>query len=46
MQTLVSEAISQGQDAADPAALAAQVRRYRSAALIGATPDRCPRRRR
>jgi transposase len=36
MQQLVSEAISQGRDAADPAALAAQVRLFRSAALIGA----------
>ena len=35
MQQLVSEAISQGRDAADPAALAAQVRLFRSAALIG-----------
>ena len=37
IQQLVSEAISQGRDAADPAALAAQVRLYRSAALIGAS---------
>jgi hypothetical protein len=36
MQQLVSEAISQGRDAVDPAALTAQVRLYRSAALIGA----------
>jgi transposase len=35
MQQLVSEAISQGRDAADPAALAARVRLFRSAALIG-----------
>ena len=43
MQQLVSEAISQGRDAADPAALAAQVRLFRSAALIGAaqTAARC-----
>ena len=36
MQVLMRAAISQGRDAADPAALAAQVRLYRSAALIGA----------
>ena len=36
MQQLLSEAASQGRDAMDPAALAAQVRLYRSAALIGA----------
>jgi hypothetical protein len=36
MQQLASEAISQGRDAADPAALAAQVRLFRSAALIRA----------
>ena len=36
MQQLISEAISQGRDATDPAALAAQVRLFRSAALIGA----------
>ena len=36
MQDLVREAVSQGRDAVDPAALAAQVRLYRSAALIGA----------
>jgi transposase len=43
MQQLVSEAISQGRDAVDPAALAAQVRLFRSAALIGAaqTAARC-----
>ncbi len=35
MQKLVSEAIAQGRGAADPAALAGQVTRYRSAALIG-----------
>ena len=37
MQTLVREAISQGRDPADPAALAAQVRLFRSAALAGAS---------
>ena len=37
MQTLVSEAIAQGRDAVDPAALAAQIHHYRSAALIGAS---------
>jgi len=37
MQALASEAISRGRDAADPAALAAQVRLYRSAALAGAS---------
>ena len=37
MQTLVSEAVSQGKAAADPVALARQVTRYRSAALIGAS---------
>ena len=36
MQALASEAISAGRDAVDPAALAAQVRLFRSAALIGA----------
>jgi hypothetical protein len=36
MQDLVREAISQRRDAADPAALAAQVRLFRSAVLIGA----------
>jgi transposase len=36
MQALVSEATGHGCDAADPAALAAQVHRYRSAALLGA----------
>jgi transposase len=36
MQALVSEAITQGQNAVDPAALAVQVHRYRSAALLGA----------
>ena len=36
MQALASEAIAQGRDAADPAALAAQVHRYRSAVLLGA----------
>jgi hypothetical protein len=37
MQHLVREAISQGRDAVDPAALAAQVRLFRSAALAGAS---------
>jgi len=37
MQDLVREAISQGRHAADPAALAAQIRLFRSAALIGAS---------
>ena len=37
MQHLVREAVSQGRDAADPVALAAQIRLYRSAALIGAS---------
>ena len=37
MQALAAEAISQGRDAVDPAALAAQVRLYRSAALAGAS---------
>ena len=37
MQELVREAISQGRTATDPAVLAAQVRLYRSAALIGAS---------
>ena len=48
MQALVSEAISHGCDAVDPAALAAQIRLYRSAALTGASQsaartsgDRC-----
>ncbi|HTQ87991.1 MAG TPA: IS66 family transposase [Streptosporangiaceae bacterium] len=36
MQQLVREAISQGHDAVDPNALAAQVRLFRSAALTGA----------
>ena len=36
MQQFASGAISQGRDAVDPAALAAQVRLFRSAALIGA----------
>jgi transposase len=35
MQELVREAISHGQDAVDPAALAAQTRLFRSAALAG-----------
>jgi Transposase IS66 family len=37
MQVLAREAISQGRDAADPAALAAQVRLFRSAVLAGAS---------
>ena len=37
MQKLVSEAISHGQDAVEAAALATQIHRYRSAALIGAS---------
>ena len=37
MQKLASEAISQGCAAADPAALAARIHSYRSAALIGAS---------
>ncbi len=37
MQRLVTEAISRGRQAVDPAALAKQVTRYRSAALIGAS---------
>ncbi len=37
MQDLVTEAISRGRDAADPAALAAQIRLFRSAALTGAS---------
>jgi len=36
MQALVSDAISQGHDAVDTAAVAAQIHRYRSAALLGA----------
>jgi transposase len=36
MQALVSDAIAQGRDAADPAALAALAHRYRSAVLLGA----------
>ena len=36
MQRLAAEAIAQHRDAIDPAALAAQIRLYRSAALIGA----------
>ena len=36
MQALASEAIAQGRDAADPAAVAAQIHRYRSAVLLGA----------
>ena len=37
MQALASEAISQDREAVDPAALAAQIRLYRSAALAGAS---------
>jgi transposase len=37
MQNLVREAISQGPDAVDPAALAAQTRLFRSAVLAGAS---------
>jgi transposase len=37
MQKLVREAISQGRDAVDQAALATQIHRFRSAALIGAS---------
>jgi transposase len=37
LQNLVSKAISQGQDAVDPAELAAQTHSFRSAALIGAS---------
>ena len=37
MQDLVREAISQGHAAEDPAARAAQIQLFRSAALIGAT---------
>jgi len=37
MQKLVSEAIGQGRDSVDGAALAKQLTRYRSAALIGAS---------
>ena len=36
MQALVSDAIARGRDAADPAALAAQIHSYRSAVLLGA----------
>jgi transposase len=36
MQALVSDAIAQGRDAVDPAALATQIHSYRSAALLGA----------
>jgi transposase len=36
MQALASEAVARGRDAVDPAALAVQVHRYRSAALLGA----------
>ena len=36
MQALVSEALGHGRPAVDPVALAAQVHRYRSAALLGA----------
>ncbi len=37
MQKLISEAISQGRDVVDPAAMAAQIHAFRSAALIGAS---------
>ena len=37
MQALVSEAISRGRDAVDPAAMHTHIHRYRSAALIGAS---------
>jgi transposase len=37
MQDLVREAVSQGRDAVDPAALATQVRLFRSAVLAGAS---------
>ena len=37
MQTLVNDAIAHGRDAVEPAALAEQTGRYRSAALIGAS---------
>jgi transposase len=40
MQALVSDAITQGKDAIDSAALAEQVTRYRSAALIGISQTR------
>jgi transposase len=40
MERLVAEAISQGRQAVDPVALAGQVTRYRSAALIGASQAR------
>jgi transposase len=36
MQALVSEATGQGREAVDPAALAVQIHRYRSAVLLGA----------
>jgi transposase len=39
MQDLVREAAGQGRDAVDPAALAAQVRLYRSAVLAGASQN-------
>ena len=42
MQDLVREAISEGRDAVDPDALAAQIRLFRSAVLAGASPDRRP----
>jgi len=45
MGKLVSEAISQGRDVADPAAMAAQIHACRSAALIGpARPRPAPAR--
>jgi transposase len=43
MQDLAREAIGQGRDAVDPAALAAQIRLYRSAVLAGLVrPPRAP----
>jgi hypothetical protein len=42
MQQLVSQAIGQGRDAVDPDALAAQIRLFRSAALIGASQTAAP----
>jgi transposase len=39
MQALAAEAVSQGRDAVDPAALAAQLHLYRSAALAGASQN-------
>jgi transposase len=42
MQALAREAIGHARPAVDPVALAAQVHRYRSAALLGGTADRGP----